>query len=129
MVHEVNLFIDDIHFGIAILCDDGWYRFEYAAGGASGISSSSGSFSGGSSNTTNAVTIKRKGPTGSIHYLGDTRKGLDDIIAHARTHSGFHGTSYGVLDNNCRHFCHSMAKFMGVEQKYLEATAEYMFSS
>jgi hypothetical protein len=41
MVHQVFLFIDEIHFGIAIKCADGWYKFEYAAGGASGISGSS----------------------------------------------------------------------------------------
>lgn len=71
MVHQVYLFIDDIHFGIAIKCKDGWYKFEYAAGGASGISASSGSgqmFG----KTSNKVTVKNSAPTGKSVYIGDT---------------------------------------------------------
>ena len=83
MVHHVILFIDGIHFGLAIECKDGWYKFEYASSGGSGASSSSNSTSG-SSKTSNAVTIKRTAPTGEQIFLGDTDKGLDDIIKHAR---------------------------------------------
>jgi hypothetical protein len=54
MVLDVSLFIDGVHFGIAIYCADGWYKFEYA----SGLGSKS------SSNPTAKVTIKRSAPTG-----------------------------------------------------------------
>ncbi len=108
MVHQVHLFIDDIHFGIAIKCADGWYKFEYAAGGASGVSGSSGS-AGSSGKTSNSVTVKRSAPTGKQKYIGDTHKGLQDIIDYARKDSGFHGSDYGVTDNNCRQFCSIMA--------------------
>jgi hypothetical protein len=77
MVHQVFLFIDEIHFGIAIKCADGWYKFEYAAGGASGISGSSGSgVLGLFGKTSNQVTIKKTAPTGKSEYIGDTNKGL-----------------------------------------------------
>ena len=76
MVHEVILFIDDIHFGIAIRCSDGWYKFEYAAGGASGLSGSSNSGGSSSGKTSNKVTIKTSPPTGKALKIGDTFKGL-----------------------------------------------------
>ena len=78
MVHQVILFIDGIHFGLAIECSDGWYKFEYAADGAKGLSSDS------SKSTKNAVTVKRSAPTGEEHYIGDTTRGLDPIIEFAR---------------------------------------------
>ena len=117
MVHEVICFIDGIHFGVAIQCSDGWYKFEYAAGGASGVWGSSGS-GGSSGKTTNAVTIKTSAPTGDLYNIGDTKKGLNDIIDFARNGSGFHGSDYGLLDNNCRKFAYALAKFMGVEAGY-----------
>ena len=83
MVHQVILFIDGIHFGLAIQCKDGWYKYEYAASGGSGVSSSSSSTSG-SSKTTNAVTIKRSAPTGEKIHIGDTNKSLDEINEFAR---------------------------------------------
>ena len=69
MVHQVYLFIDTIHFGIAILCQDGWFKFEYAAGGAKGLSGSSGS-AGIFSKTSNQVTIKKSAPTGKNLRIG-----------------------------------------------------------
>ena len=117
MVHQVICFIDGVHFGLAIECDDGWYKFEYAAGGASGLSGSSSS-GGSSGKTTNAVTIKKSAPTGDLYQIGDTTKGLNPIIDFARKGSGFHGSDYGVFDNNCRHFSYALAKFMGVEDGY-----------
>ena len=127
MVHQVYLFIDDIHFGIAIECSDGWYKFEYAAGGASGISGSSGS-GGLSGKTSNSVTIKTSAPTGDKKYIGDTSKGLQQIIDYARVGSGFHGSDYGVTDNSCRTFCSKMASFMGLEFGYSGASAGYFFT-
>jgi hypothetical protein len=65
MVHQVLLFITKgfigqigAHMGIAIKCEDGWYCFEYASGGASG---SSGSYSSAS---TSKVTVKKYNPPG-----------------------------------------------------------------
>lgn len=126
MVHQVYLFIDSIHFGIAILCQDGWYKFEYAAGGASGLSGSSGS-AGLFSKTTNTVTIKRSPPTGKKVHIGDTLKGLQEIIDFARVGSGFHNSDYGVTDNNCRIFCSKMASFMSVKGGYDQAASGYFF--
>ena len=79
MPHQVILFIDGIHFGLAIECADGWYKFEYAgeAEGGSGLFSGSSS---GSSKTTNAVSVKRSAPTGEEHNIGVTAKGLDAIV-------------------------------------------------
>ncbi len=75
------LFIDGIHFGIAIECADGWYKFEYAAGhGSKGVVSSNPA----------KVTIKRSAPTGELHNIGFTNKGLNDIINYARKECGFH---------------------------------------
>lgn len=84
MVHQVNLFITKgylgtqvgAHMGIAIKCTDGWYCFEYAAGGVNS-SSSSGSVG-------NKVTVNRYDPPGETRYIGDTNKGLDSIIEFAR---------------------------------------------
>ena len=121
MVHKVHLFVDDIHFGIAILCEDGWYKFEYAAGGASGLSASSGhsgSIGAAVVKTCNAVTIKTSAPTGFQVLIGLTSKGLQAICDYARGGSGFHNSLYGVTDNNCRVFCARMAKFMGVHEEY-----------
>ena len=84
MVHQVICFIDGVHFGLAIECDDGWYKFEYAAGGASGLSGSSSSGGSSSGKTSNAVTIKKSAPTGNLYIIGETYKGLDDIIEFAR---------------------------------------------
>jgi hypothetical protein len=71
MVHKVILFIDDVHFGLAIECADGWYKFEFASGlGSKGVSMSSG---GG---VEAKVTIKRTPPTGKIIVLGMTQRGL-----------------------------------------------------
>ena len=54
MVHKVIMFIDGIHFGLAIECQDGWYKFEYAADGAklNGVQFP-------------PVTIRRSAPTGN----------------------------------------------------------------
>ena len=74
MVHEVILFIVDPnfgHFGLAIECQDGWYKFEYAADGGKSVASP-------------AVTVKRSAPTGEQHYIGDSGKGLNAIIEFAR---------------------------------------------
>lgn len=127
MVHHVNLFIDDIHFGIAIYCADGWYKFEYAAGGASGLSGSSHS-TGLSGKTSNSVTIKRSAPTGKQQRIGKTMKKLNEIIDFARVQSGFHNSAYGVTDNNCRIFCAKMAIFMGVKSGYDDASSGYFFT-
>lgn len=112
MVHQVKLFITKgyigqigAHMGIAILCDDGWYCFEYAAGGASG---SSGSFSA-SSASSNKVTVNRYDPPGETRYIGDTKQGLNNIIDFARNKSGFHNSKYDVTENNCRQFARAMA--------------------
>lgn len=89
MVHQVNLFITKgfvgqvgAHMGIAIKCADGWYCFEYAAGGASGSFSSYSS--SGSSASSNKVTVNRYDPPGETRYIGDTNRGLNSIIEFAR---------------------------------------------
>lgn len=115
MVHQVNLFIGPgmfSHFGISIKCQDGWYCFEYAAGGAQGVSGSNSSSK--SSASTNKVTVNKYNPPGETKYIGDTKMGLQQIIDFARNESGFHNSKYDVTGNNCRQFCHIMAKFMGV---------------
>jgi hypothetical protein len=124
MVLDVFLFIDGIHFGVAVQAADGWYKFEYASGGASGLSGSS--HSGGSSGkTSNAVTIKRSAPTGKVQPLGQTRQGLDAIIDFARVGSGFHNSDYGVMDNNCRQFAAGVCDFMGLGKAYDAAAAGF----
>eukprot|EP00388_Colpodella_angusta_P034740 GDKK01033701.1.p1 GENE.GDKK01033701.1~~GDKK01033701.1.p1 ORF type:complete len:125 (+),score=5.25 GDKK01033701.1:25-399(+) len=123
MVHEVTLFIDGIHFGLAIKCADGWYKFEFAAGGARGFQSS-GSYI---SSTTNQVTIRQTAPSGKIVPIGGTNKGLKDIIDFARLGSNFHGSEYSLNTHNCRHFSTAMASFMGVKAKYESAVAGYHF--
>lgn len=127
MVHQVYLFIDGIHFGLAIECSDGWYKFEYAAGGASGLSGSSGSV-GFLGKTSNAVTIKRSAPTGKVIRIGETKKGLNEIIKYAREECGFHDSAYGVTDNNCRIFAAKLAEFMGVLDGYKKASKGYFFA-
>jgi hypothetical protein len=127
MTIDVTLFIDGIHFGLAIKCADGWYKFEYAAGGASGVSSSSASSSGGSSNSNAAVTIKRSAPTGTEKRLGQTAQGLSAIIEYARKHCGFDGSHYALTDNNCRQFCAALADFMGLSSQYDQASKGYFF--
>jgi hypothetical protein len=117
-MHQVLLFVDGIHFGIAIRCADGWYKFEYAAGGASGVSSGSGSRSSGK--TSNAVTVKRTPPTGEVETLGTTNVGLAQIIEFARNGSGFHNSDYGLANHNCRHFSHDLAAMMGLEEQYMK---------
>ena len=121
MGYEVTLFIDGIHFGVAIKCSDGWYRFEYAAGGASG--------SFGSSRTTNNVTVKRSSPTGKRHFIGVTSKTLDAIIEFASKGSKFHKSKYDVIDNNCRHFASAMADFMGLAKNFEKVTKYYALSN
>ena len=75
MVHNVILFKDGIHFGLAIKCTDGWYKFQYAAGhGSKGVTSG----------TIAKVTIKRSAPTGTIFNLGETNRGLQQIIDYAK---------------------------------------------
>ena len=113
--------------GIAIKCEDGWYCFEYAAGGASGSSGSSGSFGSffASSSTTNKVTVNRYKPPGETRYIGDTKKGLNDVIDFARNKSGFHNSKYDVVENNCRQFARVMAQFMGVENGFNKQTEWY----
>ena len=127
MVHQVELFISKgyigqvgAHMGIAIKCSDGWYCFEYAAGGASGSLSSGGSLGSvfGSSSTSNKVTVNRYDPPGETKYIGDTKKGLNEIIDFARMKSGFHNSKYDVTENNCRQFARVMAQFMGVESGF-----------
>jgi hypothetical protein len=85
MVHQVKLFVTKgvvgqvgAHMGIAIYCADGWYCFEYAAGGASGFSSSY------SSASTNKVTVNRYDPPGETRSIGETKRGLQEIIDYAR---------------------------------------------
>jgi len=60
MVHNVLLFVDGVHFGLAIKCSDGWYKFEYAAAGTKSLTAKD----------SKAVTIKRSGPTGDTYSLG-----------------------------------------------------------
>ena len=70
MVHKVILFIDGVHFGLAIECADGWYKFEFASGlGSKGVSMS---LAGKEAK----VTIKRTPPTGKRIVLGLTKRGL-----------------------------------------------------
>lgn len=126
MVHNVQLFIDGIHFGIAIQCADGWYKFQYAAGGASGLS---GSLNFGSfGKTSNKVTIKRTPPTGKVILIGQTSKGLDSIINYARKECGFDDSPYGLTDNNCRIFCAKLADFLEVYKGYCKASQGYWFA-
>ena len=60
MVHQVVLFIDGVHFGLAINCADGWYKFEYAAAGTKSLTQKD----------SKDVTIKRSAPTGNCYNIG-----------------------------------------------------------
>lgn len=126
MVHQVHLFITKgyigqvgAHMGIAIKCADGWYCFEYAAGGASGSSGSK------SSASTNKVTVNHYDPPGELRYIGDTSKGLQAVIDYARTESGYHNSKYDVTENNCRQFARVLAEFMGVAEGFDKNTTWY----
>lgn len=117
MVHQVYLFIDGVHFGIVIKCQDGWYKMEYAAGGASGVTPSN-LIVDLLNKTSKAITVRKTPPAGKSYYIGDTNKGLQQIIDFAREESGFHNSDYGLFDNNCRIFCSKLAQFMGVMEQY-----------
>ena len=50
-------------------------------------------------------------------------KGLDpltELNSYAFKEGGFNNTWYSLKQNNCRHFSHSVAAFLGVESRYLE---------
>jgi hypothetical protein len=111
--------------GIAVRCADGWYCFEYARGGASGISGSNSSSKSSASNS--RVTIVKSAPPGKTIKIGYTQQGLGDIEKYARE-CGWNGSKYDVTSNNCRKFARELASFMGLEDEFDENTKGYDFT-
>jgi hypothetical protein len=49
-------------------------------------------------------------------YLGPSQRSLYDVEKFAFKEGIFHNTYYKLGSHNCRHFCHTMAEFMGVAE-------------
>jgi hypothetical protein len=75
------------------------------------------------------VTVNKYNPPGETRYIGDTKRGLQEIIDFARNESGYHGSKYDVTENNCRQFARALASFMGVEDGFKAHTVWYTCTS
>ena len=62
------------------------------------------------------VNIDTKPPShGFLYELYETAMTGDSLTKWAKDESCFDKSKYGGIDNSCRHFCASMAKFIHVE--------------
>jgi hypothetical protein len=66
-------------------------------------------------------------------FLGKVREELtlngqnpiNALSEFAFNHSKFENSKYSIRTNNCRHFSHVLARFLGVEKRYLEIIDKY----
>jgi hypothetical protein len=127
----VYLAIEGVHFALYIsFADEQWCRLDYARVDESNVVAAgfASSMNVVSSTTRRHVTVTNERPVRSsrIHRLGPTNRSRDSIDDHAMEGSGFYGSEYSLLDNNCRKFCSNMCEFLGVHEEYKEKTRSFL---
>ena len=55
---------------------------------------------------------------GDLNFISEVSKNIEELTVWAKETSGFDDSSYGLIDNNCRHFCTQMAEFADVVAEY-----------